>query len=102
MGGPHPLASEFGSGPLMSKMPHFLQSRNLNPHSKPRCALRRCSKVSPVLLNWFEDCGGLVAIYRKYITVRSKSATHTFIRETALSHAQTLSISMVCGFERAF
>jgi hypothetical protein len=45
------LASEFGSGPLMSKMPLFLQSRNLNPHSKPRCALQRCSKVSPVLLN---------------------------------------------------
>jgi hypothetical protein len=31
-----PLASEFGSGPLMSKLPLFLQSRNLKSTSKAK------------------------------------------------------------------
>jgi len=64
--GPQPLASEFGSGPLMSKMPLFLQSRKI--HIQNQDTLCRDVPKCPVLLNWFGDCDGLVAIYRNNCT----------------------------------
>jgi hypothetical protein len=47
-----PIASEFGSGPLMSKLPLFLQSRNLKSTSKAK--MRFAEMFQSV------SCGGLV------------------------------------------